>query len=152
MKYSIGSGNIKEEGFISVDISDKCGADIVADVREPWTWALEPIEELKSYNLLEHLSVEERISVMNEAHDRMKPGGKFFVRVPLLKLDEAHFSGAFSDPTHKTFWTIETVDYFNKNHARGRVFGRDYGIKLWEVLKNEEAGEKFLDIILQKPL
>lgn len=150
MKVLLGSGNQKEPGFISVDISDKCGADIVADIREPWMWATEPIEELKADNLMEHLSVEERIAVMNEAWERMKPGGVFWIRVPLLKLDNEHISGAFSDPTHKTFWTMETADYFNKDHARGRVFGRDYGIKLWTVLQNEDVPPKFLEITLQK--
>lgn len=151
MKVLLGSGNQKEEGYLSLDISDKCGADIVADIREPWTWATELIEELKADNVMEHLSVEERISVMNEAWERMKPGGMFWIRVPLFKLDADHISGAFSDPTHKTFWTMETIDYFNQDHPRGRVFGRDYGIKLWKVQRNEDVPPKFLEIELIKP-
>ena len=65
-KYDLGAGQQKEEGYKSVDISDKCGADIVADIREPWTWA-ENVEALRSDNTLEHLTWEELKSVMNEA-------------------------------------------------------------------------------------
>lgn len=72
MKVLLGAGEDREEGFVSLDISDKCGADIVADVRDiPWTWATEPLTMIKANNLLEHLTVEERIAVVNEAWDKM---------------------------------------------------------------------------------
>jgi predicted SAM-dependent methyltransferase len=124
-----------------VNISDKCRADIVADVREPWTWATEPIEMIKADNLLEHLTPEERITVINEAYDKMAEGGIFWIRVPLLKMAEENILAAFTDPTHKSFFTIQTFDYWDKNHQRGKVFGRDYGIKLWTRIRNEEWRE-----------
>jgi predicted SAM-dependent methyltransferase len=152
MRYDLGAGQNKEPGFVSVDISDKCGADIVADVTEfPWDWMAGPVEAIRADNLAEHLSVEERIAFFNECHDRLEPGGMLWIRVPLLKLDNDHISGAFSDPTHKTVFTTETADYFNQDHQRGKVFGRDYGIKLWKVQRNEEWGTKFLIMEFIKP-
>lgn len=151
MKYNLGAGTQKIDGFVSVDLSPKCGADIVADIRKtPWDWMVDA-DEIRLDNTAEHLSVEERIIVFNEAWEKMKSGGLFWIRVPLFKLDDDHISGAFSDPTHKTFWTMETIDYFNKDHPRGRIFGRDYGIKLWKVQRNEDVPPKFLEIELIKP-
>lgn len=151
MKVLLGSGEQKEDGYLSLDISKECHPDIVADIREPWTWATEPIEELKADNLTEHLTPDERIDVMNEAWDRMKPGGMFWIRGPLLKLDEDHLMGAFSDPTHKSYFTMETWDYWDIDHPRGRVYGRDYGIKLWKIQRKEEWGAKFFIVELIKP-
>jgi hypothetical protein len=149
MQIILGSGSQKEEGFISVDISDKCSPHIVADVRQPWEWASEPITYIKSENLLEHFTPDERIRALNEAHDRMATGGIFKITVPLLKLIEDNLMGAFTDPTHKCYFTTGTFDYWNKNHARGRVFGRDYGIKLWTIISKKER-DRFLEIELQK--
>lgn len=157
MKYDLGAGQQKEPGYISVDISDKCGADIVADIREPWVWA-ENVEALRADNLLEHLTWEEMKAVMNEAWERMTPGGVFWIRLPLaVSFDDSleelkdHLMAALTDPSHKTFYTTQTFDYFDMDHQRGKIYGRDYGLKLWKRIRNEEWNKRFLIIELQKP-
>lgn len=158
MKILLGSGEQKEEWFLSVDISDQCGADIVADVREPWDWATEPIEMIKSDNLLEHLTWEETKALMNQAWEKMAPGGLFWIRVPLAvsfsdNLEELkdHLMAAMTDPSHKTFYTTQTFDYYDMDHQRGKVYGRDYGLKLWKRVRNEEWNKRFLIVELVKP-
>lgn len=157
MKVLIGSGSQKEDGFVSVDISEKCGADIVADIRNPWDWAKEPIEAIRADNVLEHLTWEETRDVMNQAWEKMAPGGLFWIRVPLaisqtddLESLKSHLMAAMTDPSHKSFYTTETFDYYDIDHPRGRVYGRDYGLKLWKRLRNDEDS-RFLIVELQKP-
>jgi predicted SAM-dependent methyltransferase len=151
MQYNLGSGDTKKEGFINVDMSPKSKPEIVADIRViPWNWMEDEAERIEADNVFEHLSVEERIDVINECHRKMKVGGILWIRVPILKMDEKHFSGVFADPTHKCIWTMETVDYWNLNHRRHHSFGKDYGIIGWEIIRNEEWGEKFGIIEMKK--
>lgn len=157
MKVIIGSGNQREEGFVSVDIADKCGADLVADVRKKWNWATEPIEMLKADNLHEHLTWEETRDMMNQAWEKMISGGVFWIRVPLAISFEdnheqlvEHLMAALTDPSHKSFYTTQTFDYYDMNHARGRIYGRDYGLKLWKRTMSKTDG-RFLIVELVKP-
>lgn len=158
MKYSLGSGDIKEEGFISVDFSDKCGAEIVADVTKfPWDWMEDGAEMIMSKNLLEHLNADERIKYFNEAHRKLKVGGILYTLVPLavspndsLEDLKAHLMAALTDPTHSSFFTTQTFDYLDMEHQRGKIYGRDYGLKLWKRTRNEEFNKRFLIVELVK--
>jgi predicted SAM-dependent methyltransferase len=159
IKYLLGAGEVREEGFITVDLSDKCGCDIVADVRVfPWDWMPDGVDMIKSQNLLEHLTEEERVKYFNEAHRKLKVGGILYTLVPLLMSPEdsleelkEHLMAAFTDPTHKSYWSTQTIDYFNKDHQRGKIYGRDYNILPWEVVRNEKFNRRFLITELRKP-
>lgn len=152
MKYSLGSGDIKDEGFISVDLSDKCGADIVADVSKfPWDWMEDGAEMIMSKNLLEHLSVDDRMKFFNEAYRKLRSGGILYTLVPLFKLDEAHMMAAFTDISHKSYFTNQTFQYLDMDHNRGQVYGKDYGLSLWKIIRHEEWESRFLICEMQKP-
>jgi hypothetical protein len=45
-----------------------------------------------------------------------------------------------------------TPDYWNKDHARHRVYGKDYGIIGWKLVRAEEwkDNDKFLIFVLEK--
>lgn len=158
-KYSLGAGDVKEEGFISVDLSPECGADIVADVRVfPWDWMEDGAEMIMSKNLLEHLSVDERAKFFNEAHRKLKVGGILYTLVPLaispedtLEELKEHLMASMTDLTHKTFFTTQSFDYLDMDHKRGKVYGRDYGLKLWKRVRNEEWNKRFLIVELMRP-
>lgn len=151
MRVDIGSGDIRTEGFLSLDISDKCKPDIVWDIKKtPWEWATEPLEYLRADNILEHLDPTDLINVINEAHRLMAPGGVFWIRVPLLKMDEEHIDGAFTDPTHRNYFTMGSFDYWDIDHQRYHSFGKDYGILPWKRIRNEDYPPKFLIVELKK--
>jgi hypothetical protein len=151
MKYLLGAGDTKEEGYIIVDSSSTCGADICADVTKfPWDWMEDEVDLIKSQNLLEHLSVDDRMNFFNEAWRKLKVGGVLSTHVPLLKLDEAHLMAAFTDISHKSYFTLQTFDYLDMDHQRGRIYGKDYGLKLWKKIRHEEWCDRFLICELQK--
>jgi SAM-dependent methyltransferase len=62
-------------------------------------------------DVLEH--VDDTLATMEEIHRVCAPGAKVHIIVP-------HFSsnGAFTDPTHKRFFSALTFDYFTDGHPQ----------------------------------
>jgi hypothetical protein len=96
LKLDIGCGKNKKEGFIGVDSLALDGVDIVHDLRTPWPWADQSVDEIHCSHFLEHLTAQERVHFMNEAWRVMKVGAKAAVITP-------HWASnrAYGDPTHQ---------------------------------------------------
>jgi len=150
MKYNIGSGDLKKEGYTNVDLSTKCRPEIVADItKTPWNWANPGAERIEADNLFEHIEPHTLIEVINECHRILKPGGRLWLRVPFVKFTPENLTACFTDPTHVNYFTEGTFDYWNKDHARHRAFGKDYGIKPWKVIRNSEWEKKSIFLIVE---
>lgn len=95
-KLDLGCGPRKQPGFHGVDALDFIGVDTVADLRQPWPWADNSIEEVFSSHFLEHLTGAERVHFANELWRVLQVGGKATIIVP-------HWSNAcaYGDPTHQ---------------------------------------------------
>jgi len=132
MKLNLGAGPKRrhKEGYVNVDILPD--ADAVVDLgKESWPWVSDSVDRIEADNLAEHFDNDEFLHFMNEAHRVLKPGGKFWVRVP----DALNwFEGAFADPTHKRFFCWpRSFDYLNVTRPQWRNYGRFYGFKGWKV-------------------
>ncbi|MBL8242850.1 MAG: class I SAM-dependent methyltransferase [Rhodanobacteraceae bacterium] len=112
MKLDLGCGSRKAEGFLGVDISAECGADIVHDLRVyPWPFADDSVDEVRCSHFLEHLTGEERMKFMDELWRVMKPGATALIVTPYWQS-----YGAVQDPTHQ--WPpICEASYFYFNRA-----------------------------------
>lgn len=76
----------------------------------PYPFQNEEFDEIYAYMVLEHVS--DFMATMKELHRILKKWGILKIKVPY------YFStGAFSDPTHKTFFTEETFDFFTEKHS-----------------------------------
>jgi SAM-dependent methyltransferase len=102
----VGCGGRKLPGSAGMDILALPGVDIVHDVDvTPW-----PIKD-GSYDLvflnhaLEH--VKDVVKTMDEIHRVLKPGGRAVIQVPYFRSIDA-----YTDPTHKHFFTSRSLDYF----------------------------------------
>ena len=106
-KINLGGGNTKMEGYINIDILNFKEVDIVHDLSKGIPIEENSVDEIFSSHFLEH--VEDMIFVMKEIYRVCKPGAIIKIKVP-------YFSsiGAFKDPTHKSFYTNKTFDYFDK--------------------------------------
>ena len=145
LKLNFGAGEQKMEDYKSVDISSKCNPDYVYDItRFPYPDEWIGADQVRCDNVLEHLDGDTMIKVINEIRRILKVGGQLWIRVPLLKMDEQHIDGAFTDPTHKNYFTIGSFDYWDKDHSRHKAFGKDYGIEPWKRIRNEDYPPKFL--------
>lgn len=119
LKLDIGCGMNPQDGFIGVDISPDCKAAIVHDVRKPWPWADNSVDEIYCSHFLEHLDGMERIFFMNEAYRVMKAPYErdgLSVTSKMLVITPAPFTHRYmQDPTHKFPMVVqESYNYFSK--------------------------------------
>jgi O-antigen biosynthesis protein len=95
-------GMNKPVEYTSVDI---LGADITANLEEPWPFEDNSVGVLRASDAVEHLK--DPIHTMNEAHRVLAHGGFFLISVPSTKGE-----GAWSDPTHKSYWNKRSFRYY----------------------------------------
>jgi len=156
LKLDFGAGDIRTEGFKAVDVSDKSNPDYVWDITNiPFPKEWEGADEVRMDNIAEHIDPKTLIKVINEINRILIPGGKLWIRVPLLTCTPDGIYRAFTDPTHVNYFTMGTFDYWDDavNAAginRYRQFGKDYGIIPWKRIRNEEWGSNFLIVELIK--
>ena len=109
-RLNLGSGRRYDPAAINLDVTDATNPDVVHDLNQfPWPFADNRFEHVEMRDVLEHL--DDTVRVLEEIHRICRPGGTALIIVP-------HFSsnGAFSDPTHKTFFAAGTFRYFTENH------------------------------------
>lgn len=109
-KLDLGCGKKKRAGAIGLDNSDRHDADIIHDLNIfPYPFKENEIDDIYLDNVLEHL--DNPMQVMEEVHRICKPGGKVKVIVPYFRS-----LWAFIDPTHKHFFTVNSLAYFDPRH------------------------------------
>lgn len=96
----------KPEGFIGVDIVPAAHVDVVADLNQRFPFPDSSVDIVRAYDLIEHLS--DRIHTMNEIWRICKPDALVDIRVP-----STDGRGAFQDPTHISFWNINSFRYYS---------------------------------------
>jgi glycosyltransferase involved in cell wall biosynthesis len=101
-RLDLGGAHNKIEGYTSVDL---VGADILCDLNQKWPFPDSSIDILRASDLVEHLR--DPIHVMNEAYRVLAPGGFFLISVP-----STDGRGAFQDPTHISFWNMNSFRYY----------------------------------------
>ena len=106
----LGCGKKKRPGSIGVDYSDRHNADVIHDLNKfPYPFDDDSIDQIYLDNVLEHLN--EPMRVMEEIYRITKPTGKVKVIVPYFRSP-----WAFIDPTHKTFYTVDSFAYYDPRH------------------------------------
>ena len=94
---------------------------IVADLNHRWPFSDEQVVFVRAFDIIEHLR--DQIHTMNELWRVLKPGGIADIAVPTTE-----GPGAFKDPTHRSFWTRLSFNYYEKGHPDRERFARNYGI------------------------
>lgn len=129
LKLNLGCSDDHRVGFVNVDIAPP--ADVITDLNQPWPWDDSSVEYILALDVFEHLH--SKIWAMNEAHRVLEPGGILEIAVPCVYLADGRVNpGAFADPTHCCYYTLDDVYYFheewnNPQGERGRL-GPAYGI------------------------
>ena len=117
LRLDIGCGKNKREGFVGVDQYKMDGVDIVHDMREPWPWQDDSVEEVHCSHFLEHLTGKERVHFMNELHRVLKQGAKASIIAP-------HWCSnrAYGDFTHQWPPIAEMFFYYlNKDWRKAQA-------------------------------
>ena len=105
LRIDLGCGIWKPEGFIGVDIAPSPNVDVVANLNRRFPFSDNSAEIIRAHDVVEHL--DNRIHTMNELWRVSKPDGLIDIRVP-----STDGRGAFQDPTHVSFWNINSFLYY----------------------------------------
>ncbi len=106
-KLNLGGGNDRIPGYANIDILALPQVDIVCDLARGIPLPDNTIEEIYTTHFLEHLP--DTVFMMKEIYRVCKPNAIVKIKVPYFKS-----VGAFKDPTHKSFFTERTFEYFNR--------------------------------------
>ena len=124
----LGCGKNKQKDAFGVE-----GVDLVWDLNNfPYPWENNSVNRIYCHQVIEHFNCEIYFNILREIHRILKPGGIFSLRVP-----HAYCIGSIQDPTHKSFFTIRSIDYFSNTHPVSYYKATDFKFK---IVKN------FLDI------
>jgi SAM-dependent methyltransferase len=149
MKLNLGCSDDHRAGYVNVD--RHAPADELVALECGWPWPESSIDEIYAHDVFEHLP--SKLVAMNQAHFVLKPGGLLDLAVPCVMLADGRVNpGAFADPTHQTFWTMDDKYYFcrpwdNPRDERGR-FGVSYNItalfdiERWELVEYGQGAER----------
>ena len=145
LRIDLGCGTSKPYGFVGVDVSPGSGVDIVADLSKRFPFEDNSVDEVRAHDVIEHL--QDRIHTMNEIWRICKPGAKVDIRVP-----STDGRGAFQDPTHISFWNINSFLYYCSEFPAYLELCRRYGFKgEFKVvhLEHEESPRRVIHVIAE---
>jgi SAM-dependent methyltransferase len=114
----VGCGRDKLPGAVGIDRSPDTAADVVHDLDAyPWPLADGAFELIRCQDVLEHLR--DVVRALEEIHRVAAEGAEVRIRVP-------HFSSvqAYTDPTHRHFFSSASFDYFDPDRTRYPYYSR----------------------------
>lgn len=102
---NLGCGRKRIAGAVNLDVTPALNPDVLHDLNVlPWPLPDDHFQEVLAYDVIEHL--DDTVAVFEEIHRICRGGAVVRVTVP-------HFScaNAFTDPTHRRFFSFFTFDY-----------------------------------------
>lgn len=126
MKINAGCGTDIREGYVNLDFHEVKGMkkdrDIIHDLNKfPYPFKKNSVDEIMCNGTMEHLLDTDK--VMGEFHRILKPGG-------ILKISTSHRQSnrAWLNPTQKHVFQTMTFDYYSKGHIQDYRF--DFSFKV----------------------
>lgn len=109
IKLNLGCGLKKIEGYDNIDNNKIVTPDTVLDIVSEglWLWADNSVDEVRAFDFLEHVPIGKTIFVIEEIYRVLKPDGIFEHFTP-----STDGRGAFQDPTHVSFWNVNSWFYY----------------------------------------
>ena len=107
----IGPGKKVLPGAITIDVIDLQEVNIVHNLDIlPWPFKDDEFDLIFAHSVFEHL--DKQIAIMEEMWRILKPGGRIVITVPHFRCTDA-----FTDSTHKHFFTTQSMDYYIEGKA-----------------------------------
>jgi SAM-dependent methyltransferase len=121
--------------------------DVAHDLNvTPWPWSDGEFDSVLAVDVFEHLSIDVDAWI-NECHRILSDEGSLFIRVP----DFRH-ENAYTDPTHRRFFTQYTFDYWDKSKLLHQKYGFFYYQKAnrwWTVSSSKTDGSNLYFVLMK---
>ncbi len=138
-KLNMGCGDKPLADHVNADSIHLPGVTLVCDFsRKPWPFKDNSFLQIQAINVLEHLP--NTLSSMEEIWRVCKDGATIHIRVPHFK---SH--NAFKDPTHKSYFTEDSFEYF----SRGKISW--YSHARFDILKVTKVYQYHVDKYIRRP-
>ena len=105
-KLNMGCGTDIIAGYVNADNVELPGVSVLSDFSDRFPFKDGSFSVVNAVNVIEHLP--DTVRVMEEIWRVSKAGAKLHIKVPHYKS-----SNAFKDPTHKSFFTEDSFEYFD---------------------------------------
>lgn len=126
-KLNLGCGELLKVGYINIDKSTQTKADLIWDITNGLPqFENKSIEEVHAGCVLEQLTQEQFLLVVNECHRVLKDGGKLEGYVPSTDPRVLYLN-----PMDKMFFQEDSFKYLCKNEIHWQRFGVNYGFLGW---------------------
>lgn len=130
MKLDLGCGNNKPRGYIGIDLNERSMANILYDLNKtPYPIKGESIKKVRCFHVLEHLK--NPLDVLLEIYRICERGAVVEIKSP-------HFTnvGAYHDPTHLHYFSINSFDYLIEGTKKRKDFSF-YGSKSFKLINKK---------------
>jgi ubiquinone/menaquinone biosynthesis C-methylase UbiE len=157
MKINIGAGDIKLEGYVTLDYDTLSNPDYQLDVeRDRFPFEDNTVETVVAHHILEHLG-EGYFHCLQEIYRVCKHGAIVDIRVPHPRHDSF-----LADPTHRRPVTVVGLQLFSKKfnkHCReqgyassrlGDYFGVDFEVLDYRYIPDDSARLKLQSLSQQE--
>jgi len=133
VRINLGCGNIKEDGWVGIDIRKFPAVDYVLNIgKEKLPFANNSVEEIDADHLFEHFYPEELFFCIEECFRVLKPKGHILIKVP--KGDSSAF---YVHPDHKIHFVKDTFSFFQVPADGKDILGYLKGFWHVTINKNE---------------
>lgn len=136
IKIDLGSGFRHPAGYICIDNRPETNPDMCLDVTGGLPFKDNSVDEVRAVDFLEHIPIGKVVPLIEEIHRVLKPKGIFISVTP-----STDGRGAFQDPTHVSFWNINSWLYYMDDAYRNL-----YGIKA-KFSGNVQDGERVNGVV-----
>ena len=113
LKLNLGCGYRKLEGYVNLDDRSIVEPDLLCDISNVLPYRDNEIDEVRAFDFLEHIPIGKTVKVIEDIYRVLKPGGLFEHFTP-----STDGRGAFQDPTHISFWNINSWFYYMDDNYR----------------------------------
>ncbi|HAR62007.1 MAG: hypothetical protein DKM50_11055 [Candidatus Margulisiibacteriota bacterium] len=122
IKIDLCCGIRKPDGYIGVDNFKNEKVDIISDLNERFPFDDNSVDYVRAHDAIEHLK--DKIQTMNEIWRVCKPAATVDIFVP-----STDGRGAFQDPTHISYWNINSFMYYSVDNQPALELCHKYGFK-----------------------
>ena len=123
-RLNFGCGFDTRPGYVNFDVYPLPGVDVVAPV-DPFYPRLpfddEEFDDIVAYHVLEHVA--NKAAIIEEIWRIARRNAVIKIKLP----DRSH-SDAFLDPTHLSYWEVDTIDFYLPGHLRSYYAPAKFGL------------------------